>query len=55
MLCVRIGILTGACMMVTAGVALASPVAVPIPGTEVLSGLAFAALAWIGPKIVRRG
>ncbi|TXG84762.1 MAG: hypothetical protein E6R14_04945 [Thermomicrobiales bacterium] len=28
--------------------------AVPIPSTEVLFGLGFAALTWIGPKITRR-
>ena len=56
MFCLRVGILIGACMMSTVGLAMASPpVAVPIPATEVLFGLGFAALAWIGPKIRKRG
>ncbi|GAB1723076.1 MAG: hypothetical protein GDA65_20070 [Nitrospira sp. CR1.1] len=77
----RIGILTGMCMMFTAGFAQAGNTnygnfwnfwnngnfgnwgsygngyvrTVPIPATEVLSGLGFAALAWIGPKLRKRG
>ena len=70
MFALRIGILMGLYTILTASLAMADPPfsvpvgppftppgllrAVPIPSTEVMFGLGFAALAWIGPKIKKR-